>query len=315
MTTHDIDPTTREALALLVMPYLLGVIFNWALLGCLTVQAYLYSISSNGDGMGLKTLVYGVYVVDAAQTAIGTYNASVVLVWGPAGYAHRSDFIWSISLVQILAGVVPCLVQCFSARRIWLLKNTRTMSALVVCIVALSIAQGAAAIVNASQAFVRTNVPFIKEIEAPIIWLSLSFLCDVLIAGSLLHLLKEARAQTPFKATHTLLTRIIAVTVQTGCVTAVAAGLQLAAVLLDFAQTTQYSEMFAFVLATLYANVLMATLNARTALVRAVDDGVNTVALKSGEGVAFRLQLTEPGVSDGSLRGGEHTPVTVVAPV
>lgn len=121
--------------------------------------------------------------------------------------------------------------------------------------------------------------------------------------------LKEARAKTPFKETHTLLTRIIAVTVQTGFVTAVAAGLQLAAVLLDFAQTTQYSEMFAFVLATLYANVLMATLNARTALVRAVDDGVNTVALKSGEGVAFRLQLTEPGVSDGSLRGGEHTPV------
>ncbi|KII88020.1 hypothetical protein PLICRDRAFT_176759 [Plicaturopsis crispa FD-325 SS-3] len=58
-------------------------------------------------------------------------------------------------------------------------------------------------------------------------------LCDLLISGSLFYILTGARAQTPYKAMESLLTRLSVMAVQTGCITAVPAGMQLVAAVLD----------------------------------------------------------------------------------
>ncbi|KII83979.1 hypothetical protein PLICRDRAFT_69612, partial [Plicaturopsis crispa FD-325 SS-3] len=99
------------------------------------------------------------------------------------------------------------------------------------------------------------------------LWLAGSFTSDFLITGSLLHILFEARSRTPIKKTSNILTKLIAVTVQTGFITAVVAGLQLIASLINFATSdsgqNQYYITFSFLLGKLYSNVLFATLNAR----------------------------------------------------
>ncbi|KII85300.1 hypothetical protein PLICRDRAFT_338850 [Plicaturopsis crispa FD-325 SS-3] len=85
--------------------------------------------------------------------------------------------------------MVSCTVQCFFARRIWILKCTWIMRRIVVCIVALAVAQCAGAIIFTALR-IDSNMPpiFLRQMVAPIIWLAGSFLCDLLIVGSMLHL-------------------------------------------------------------------------------------------------------------------------------
>ncbi|KII85308.1 hypothetical protein PLICRDRAFT_701456 [Plicaturopsis crispa FD-325 SS-3] len=290
---------TRTDLALLLAPYLLGVLFNWALLGCLSVQMYLYSLSNVDDGWGLKSLVYGVYALDILQTAFATYNAWMQLVWSPGGFETAFEFAWSIGGVEIIAGIISCTVQCFFARRIWILKRTRIMHGIVLCITVLAFLQ-----CSSSIAYPTFDVDSHKKVVTLTIWLGGSFLCDILIAGSMLHILREARSRTAIRATESTLTKLIVLTVQTGFITAFMAAIQLIIYVLRTngpLPANQYDYVSMFMLGELYANVLMATLNARTAVVRSGSgDEVNTFGAKSSQGIAFRVELGDVGRTVGS---------------
>lgn len=61
------------------------------------------------------------------------------------------------------------------------------------------------------------------------------------------------------------MTKLIVLTVQTGFITAAAAGVQLTLFLLN---PTNFSDIPAFILGKMYSNVLLATLNARTIIAR-----------------------------------------------
>ncbi|KII83980.1 hypothetical protein PLICRDRAFT_46760 [Plicaturopsis crispa FD-325 SS-3] len=56
MSTYELDNPTREELVLGAAPQLFGISFNWCLLGCLSVQLYIYAISSDKDRTGTKVL-------------------------------------------------------------------------------------------------------------------------------------------------------------------------------------------------------------------------------------------------------------------
>ncbi|KII88014.1 hypothetical protein PLICRDRAFT_42601 [Plicaturopsis crispa FD-325 SS-3] len=136
---QNLNPT-KDQLAVDSGPYLLATGMNWALLGCLSVQVYTYSISSVSDRRPLKALVYAVYLVEIIQTALATYCAWVQLIFTPYGYADTTSYSWSnISLVPF-AGIVSFTAQCFFARRIWIVLTTPIMRNLVVCIVVVSLA-------------------------------------------------------------------------------------------------------------------------------------------------------------------------------
>ncbi|KII83986.1 hypothetical protein PLICRDRAFT_46769 [Plicaturopsis crispa FD-325 SS-3] len=286
MATYEIDKPTKEQLVLLASPYLLGVLFNGVLLGCLSLQLYIYSVSSSSDGMRIKTLVYVLYIIELVQTAITMYYAWSQLVWSQGPYESVYDVEWSLCVLQLLAGIVSCIAQCFFARRIWILKNTRMMGKVVTCIFLLVVVQSASAIVNSIQIFINmTNA----EVQVESMWYTARFVCDSLIAGSLLHILIKARAHTRIKKTTTILTRLIVVTIQTGFITAVVTGLQLTSYLIDLAVMDQYYIMLSLLLGKLYLNVLLATLNARIVAVHVADNesepGLTTML---GFGMVFR---------------------------
>ncbi|KII93808.1 hypothetical protein PLICRDRAFT_694917 [Plicaturopsis crispa FD-325 SS-3] len=307
------EAPTREILITVVTPYFFGIIFDWALLGCLSVQIYMYSISNSSDQWGLKTFVYSVYAIDFVQTVIATYSSWLALVWDQGSFANPLDIIRAVCIVQMLAGVVSCMVECFFARRIWILKNTPIMRTIVVGILMLAIIQCSSAIAYGAQGVTNKLFSKSEKIPAPTMWLGGSFLCDILIAGTMLHLLLEARSQTSFKATETLLTRLIVLTVQTGFITAIVAGMQLTAYYLGLVVLNEYSYLFSFMLGPLYSNVLLATVNARAVVVRVVDNEVNTVAIRTSEGFAFRLELTgisRTGDPGGVIRAEDRTSFT-----
>ncbi|KII88017.1 hypothetical protein PLICRDRAFT_42607 [Plicaturopsis crispa FD-325 SS-3] len=312
MVVKTVTHYTVQELALVEAPYLFGPLVNWALLGCLSLQVYTYSISSSRDRRGLKLLVYGVYLLDVAQTAFATYCAWVQLILGPHGFGSVEELIWAVSVLILFAGIVSFVVQCFFARRIWILKNTPAMHVVAVCIFVLAVVQCIFALASASLTFETAKLKANQTVEVPMIWLASSFLCDILISGSLFHILTGARAQTPFKAMESLLTRLSATAVQTGCITAVPAGLQLVAATLDKLPAdnggNQWYYFFTFVLGKLYSNMLLASLNARTVPVRVVDSEGSAGAVRTDEGIVFRVGLAGAGETvDGS--GG--TPATL----
>ncbi|KII86178.1 hypothetical protein PLICRDRAFT_177765 [Plicaturopsis crispa FD-325 SS-3] len=232
------------------------------------------------------------YVIDLAETAITMYCAWQQLVWSQGPYESLPDFLWSVGVSQLLAGIVSFMTQCFFARRIWILKNTSIMRKLVICIVTLAVTQFASVVsLTALMVLNSSNTEALDaETAVTIMWLAGSFVCDTLIAGSLLHTLVKARSETPIKRTATILTKLITVTVQTGFITAFVAGLQLVAFFLSaYAVNNQYHIMFSFLLGKLYSNVLLATLNARTVAVRVVDNEVDTdLTTQLGQGIVFR---------------------------
>ncbi|KII83992.1 hypothetical protein PLICRDRAFT_180014 [Plicaturopsis crispa FD-325 SS-3] len=314
-STTIISAPTQEQLVSGLAPYLLGTSFNSILLGCLSVQLYIYSISSHGDRTGTKVLgeysvppsavdclrsilliklcqilaVYSVYILDLAQTAVTMYCAWLQLVWAQGPYESLSAFDSSLGVLQLLAGIVSCITQCFFARRIWILENTLVLRRLVTCIVMLAALQCASAVAYSSIIILDTITSTAARITVPTIWLTGSFICDALIAGSLLYIFFKARSETQIRRTTTLLTKLIKVTVETGFITAVVAGLQLIAYLLDIAVPNQYYVMFSLLLGKLYSNVLLATLNARTVTVRVDGNEVGTdVATKFSQGIVFR---------------------------
>ncbi|KII83996.1 hypothetical protein PLICRDRAFT_702255 [Plicaturopsis crispa FD-325 SS-3] len=209
-----------------------------------------------------------------------------------------SGFNWSVSLSQLLAGVVSCITQCCFARRIWILKTTPVMRKVVFCIVVFAVIQCASAVAYSALIHIENANAGPAAFAAPIIWLTGSFICDTLIAGSLLHILFEARSQTQMKTTATVLTKLIAVTIQTGFITAVVAGLQLISyllrIILPFIAANDYWVMCSFLLGKLYANVLLATLNARTIPVHIVDNELNMgLEMTPRQGILFRAALPD----------------------
>jgi len=93
------------------------------------------------------------------------------------------------------------------------------------------------------------------------LWLAASLACDVFIAAAMLVILTEARRSTILKETNTLISRMVAHTIQTGAITAITAAVEIA--LFVTFPTDNKHVVPALILGKLYSNCLVATLNAR----------------------------------------------------
>jgi len=93
------------------------------------------------------------------------------------------------------------------------------------------------------------------------IWLAGSFAADVLIAITMLAILRGMRSRSTFRDTGDIITKISRHSVQTGALTALSALAQL--VLFVRLPTTNLHQVFAYILGKLYSNSLLANLNAR----------------------------------------------------
>ncbi|KAF8959898.1 hypothetical protein BDZ97DRAFT_1666590, partial [Flammula alnicola] len=199
---------------------LFAILWNWGLLGVLTVQVYMYFMSFPEDRLVLKTTVYGVFVLEALQTILLTSSEFKMLATNfanPAGL-DQVDLIWFS--VPMLSGIVATISQIFYAYRLKVITKNKY---LVGSIVLLSLVQLGGAIAlgvqnkeaglfsrlfsnQSKQSFITTTV-----------WEVSSALCDVLIAVYMTYHLR--RQDTGIKQTQALLSRIIRLTVQTGTFT------------------------------------------------------------------------------------------------
>ncbi|PFH47980.1 hypothetical protein AMATHDRAFT_6241 [Amanita thiersii Skay4041] len=271
---------------LLSGPIFIGALFNWGLLGTLILQVYLFSINFPNEDWWLKLLVYSIFILDILQTAFATHWAWVTLLnfWGDG--TVYTKFIWTFGTISILAGIVSGAVQNFFAwtcekanleaeghshhhshhlcpdyigKRFLLLDWTTANRGNQV-----SLMQSLCVIVLGIKLYVGTEDFIIKVAQLnPIArtWLIGSAVCDILIAGTMIYILLDARRNSAFKQTETLITKLIIHTIETGAVTVVVASVEVA---LGIRFKDNHLHLVpAVLLGKMYSNVLLANLNGR----------------------------------------------------
>ncbi|OBZ73413.1 hypothetical protein A0H81_07271 [Grifola frondosa] len=256
LTTMASRPTIPD----LAGPQMLGFLLNWGLQGVLSNQVYLYHINFPNDSWKLKALVYGIFVFEWAQTILITTTAFEAFVYGWGNIESLTVFHTTWLSVPIMCGIVAAVVQIFYARRILILSQSRVLAGVVVV---LALVQGSAALAGGimlkrltSASEQSTTTPAIAT------WLGGSALVDIVIAVTMTILL--LRTKSGLMQSDNLVNRLVRLVIESGTLTASVA---LVDVILFSAIPNQlYHECPALILAKLYANTMVTSLNNRTFL-------------------------------------------------
>ncbi|KAI0725319.1 hypothetical protein C8Q72DRAFT_888901 [Fomitopsis betulina] len=269
-------------LAVQAGPELLGCLMDWALLGVLTIQVYLYYVKGTCEPLCIQLLVYVTFIVEILQTVNLTG-----LVW--QGFVVNYGQVAALSTVHvgwlplpIACSIVSLIAQGFFAWRILVLSKS---SRLVVVIVPLALMQVICGIfVGVKLQDGQSNSQFLSSKAALVVtslWMAGSAFVDVLIA--VIMTFQMVKWKTGIAATDKIINKIIRLVVETGSLTASVAtvGLVLAIVAPDAA----YYQPAIYVLTKLYSNTFLTNLTNRFFLPR--DAGRQPRNQGSTEGTSF----------------------------
>ncbi|KAK0486831.1 hypothetical protein EDD18DRAFT_1466758 [Armillaria luteobubalina] len=244
-------------------PLIVGYLLNWGLFGTLSVQLYLYYLAFPMDRRIVKSLVYGVYIVELVQAILVAHDAFAVFGhgFGDLDALTNVHFNWLVD--PIMGGIAAAVGQGFYAYRIYMLSRSRIVTAFVICVTLTSIVASIIAGVYAFEAGDITKFNNRKTSIAIGILCSSHALCDFIIAICMTYYLM--RSNTSFRRTQMLVTKIIRLTIETGFVTALVA-LAIIILLFAFPHQTFYVAP-ALVISKLCANSMYMVLNSRIQIV------------------------------------------------
>ncbi|KAJ7291719.1 hypothetical protein C8J57DRAFT_1273801 [Mycena rebaudengoi] len=207
--------------------------------------------------------VYTVFVMDLIQTAFSTHEAwwFAIKNWGNPTALQGAPWT-SVIAIPISCGLSDHSTQYIFLRRIWTLKTTVIPRLLAALIILVALVQSLAAIFGSSLLEANlTQANLIRLHPVFVLWLSGSFVTDIIIAGSMIWTLQTAKPRAWIAPTERLLNRLITNSIQTGTVTVVCAGITMA--LFIHFKDKNYYYASAYILGKLYSNSFMATLNYR----------------------------------------------------
>ncbi|PBK79061.1 hypothetical protein ARMGADRAFT_854477, partial [Armillaria gallica] len=238
---------------------IVATLLHSGLFGTLSVQLYLYYLAFPKDRTFTKSLVYGIYVVEFAQTMLVTHDAFVVFGYGFGDIEAITDIHFDWLTVPIMSAAAACVGQVFYAYRIFKLSKSRIIPILVICV---SLTSTVAAIITGVYSFQAGNITKLNNRKTSIaigIWCGASALCDIVIAICMTYYL--TRRNISFRQTRFLVTKLIRLIIETGSATAVFALLNLI-LFFAFPHQTFYTAP-ALLMPKLYANSIYVVLNSR----------------------------------------------------
>ncbi|KAK0454046.1 uncharacterized protein EV420DRAFT_617008 [Desarmillaria tabescens] len=298
-------------------PILLGYVFHWGLFGVLTVQVYMYYLAFTKEKASLRCLVYGLFTIEAIQTALITYELFRAFATNYGNIAAFSNPQVSWLAVPIFSGIVSGAVQIYFAHRISILSGSRIIG-LIIAI--LAVTQGTSSIVAGAQARTVGDVSHLQEKTdvGTTIWLAGSALCDVLIAVSMTYFL--SRFDTKYKETQAVISKFIRLTIETGTMTATVAVIDL--ILFLVFPRKNFHITPALVLAKLYSNTLLVMLNSRMHVSRARED--STIAqrsqwptlnfVQSTQRTSIQVENDRRGIASNDVHMSDHTDASTLCP-
>ncbi|KAJ7866485.1 hypothetical protein B0H13DRAFT_1072378 [Mycena leptocephala] len=238
------------------------------------------------DTRTLKSLVYGLFVLDILQTAMVTADAFHWFVYGFGNMDRLNDTFLNSWDVPLLDAVISLVVQGFYCWRIHVLRKSFFIPILIAMV---SATQCVAGIVTAVKAHQLGKLSLIStEVVEQTIWLVGSAVADLAIAVVLSWTLLRARNRL-FQGSHGVITRIVYLTVETNALTA---GVALIGLIL-FLAVPQHSTLVVpptAIIGKLYTNCLIAVLNNRPTQTPNLPS--NQFASTTGSMPAFRIPQT-----------------------
>ncbi|KAI5122851.1 hypothetical protein M0805_003145 [Coniferiporia weirii] len=263
-----------------------------ALWGAGTVQMYYYYTKYTKDATWLKLHVFGVWAVDTAHQALIIQANYIYLVKEYANVAYLAHFENSLLNSIILTAFICAQVQIIFLMRIWRLSKRNYY--LTVTVGVLVTAQFVSTCVYYGKAYRFTEFVELETIFTITRTINvLTALADTSVAAALVYLLHTSR--TGFKSSDTMISRLIAFTVNTGLITSVCAIMSLITGVV-FPATFIYI-LFYLSISRLYVNSLFATLNSRDSIRTGVHNdstsgtGMNSFSMSNVRGQASRQQV------------------------
>jgi len=243
-----------------------GCLMSAILFGVTITQSVSYFQNRPSDSWVITLVVIVSLVFDVFLTILvahGTYIYSVKSLDDP----HNLMFIpWSYRSLTFVTGISVAVVRCFFVRRIWFLSNKR------VSVTGVQVVLMVGAFVAATVAGVRMILITTFEELARTPWIVYStritnMVADISIAGTTLFYLYKS--STGYKGTAEVVNALILFVVGTGIVS----------VVWDILEASTYAAtsntllfvIFFYSLSKLYANALLASLNARNMMQRKLE--------------------------------------------
>jgi len=229
---------------------------NWALYGVLCVQTYVYSYNFPDDRRAIKFLAYFVFLIETVQTAL---TGGDIYYWFIAGFGDldrlRNSRFSAIDSPTIDA-FISLIVQGFFCYRIWTMNKRMWWLCLIIAI--LSVAQATGAAWGGVKSATLGRYAVIKA--ALYLWLITSAVVDVLIAVAMTLLLRRTRGNDG-RISNYVFPRVVRLTVETNALTATVAIVSF--VLYVAFPNEIYYTCPTGVIGKLYSNTLLVTLNNR----------------------------------------------------
>jgi len=251
-TSISIPPDIAKVTA----PILFGPMINWGLYGVLCVQTYVYSYNFPDDRWYLKALAYSVFLVETVQTAL---TGADVYFWFMAGFGNverLKDSNFSPIDSPTIDAFISLIVQGFFCYRIWTLNKRALWICLLIAVLAIVQAIGAAwgGIKSATLGTYSVVKP------GQYLWLITSALADILIALVMTFQLRKMSAHDGRYSNH-VVPRVVRLTIETNTLTA---GVALLSFVLYVAFPNEiYYTCPTGVIGKLYSNTLFVTFNNR----------------------------------------------------
>ncbi|KAJ7468579.1 hypothetical protein FB451DRAFT_376321 [Mycena latifolia] len=248
----------------------IGVLVSYVLFGVTTTQLYIYSNRFPDEPPRVRFLVIFVWLgelVHAISIGHTLYVTTITDFGHPERFARPPI---SLPIALLFSGIVGASVQAFFAHRIY--KFTESLYIPCACWTLSSIRMG---FTTASFVYALRMVT-LAAYEAQWGWLFyvilvLSAVVDVIIAATLVYYLYKRRSFA-YRGTVAVMDKLIRWTIETGVVTS-AGGIITLICFLTLENTYIWLGCFA-VLARLFSNSLLASLNARASLRPGADNGL-----------------------------------------
>jgi len=224
------------------------------------LQTYLYFRNYPKDPKYIKLLVFGLWILDTLQLtlcATAMYWYLITNYNKPTALEHLT---WSMELQTDCNGVIALLVECFFARRVWIMSSNKYLVSLIVMLAAVHFGLGIVFTVYSFQ--MNTIQGFNHLIWVTSAGIGSATAADLLIAGALCFYLHKSR--TGFKKTDSLISVLIVYTVSTGLITSIIG----IAIVVTFAMMpNEYVWLALFWIdGKCYVNSCLAALNCRESL-------------------------------------------------
>jgi len=226
------------------------------LFGVLIAQQLTYFQTNRKDPLWMRALVWGVFIVETANTAFDMYIMYQPLILNYGGIPNNLPTLFVTQPLCVILVGFP--IQLFFIWRIRTLTQNNIIPGVILLFSFVAFGGGVWTTVMVPIVAKFSNIPMLYRSAE--VWLISSGATDICIAVSLAIALRSKK--TGFAPTDTVVDKIIRMTVQTGLVTALFSILDVVCFLTLKGKTVNF--IWNIPLSKLYSNCLLSTLNARS---------------------------------------------------